>query len=339
MSGIFVHGCGAVSPAGWGVPTLREALNKGEALGTRTLPHPGGRKAFQVRTVPPANPRPSFLTHPRLRRASALTQYAVGAAIEALGGSYDPQMHGALGIIVCQLSGCVAYSRRFYDEVLKNPGTASPLLFPETVFNAPASHIAAFLGTTAINYTAVGDTGTFINGLVLGAMWLEQRRVDSCLVVGTEELDWITAEALSLFDRKVIPSEGAGAVLLRNKPGKVRLSAACAFPFENSDKARALAHVHDTLRTESGRDGEWLLGSAMSGTRMTRAEEAFWAARPGGKPGLQPKTILGEGLMAASAWQCVAAIDLLQSATATTSTVFTVGLHQQAAGARFISEA
>ncbi len=62
----------------------------------------------------------------------------------------------------------MAYSRRFYEEVLRDPATASPLIFPETVFNAPASHLAAFLGTTAINYTLVGDEGTFLAGTRAG---------------------------------------------------------------------------------------------------------------------------------------------------------------------------
>ena len=33
MSDVFVCGCGAVSPAGWGVVPLREALKRGEQKG------------------------------------------------------------------------------------------------------------------------------------------------------------------------------------------------------------------------------------------------------------------------------------------------------------------
>ena len=42
----------------------------------------------------------------------------------------------------------IRYSERFFGEVLENPATASPMLFPETVMNAPASHMAAYLGCT-----------------------------------------------------------------------------------------------------------------------------------------------------------------------------------------------
>src|SRR6266516_3831649 len=214
---IFVHGIGSVSPAGWGVLPLREALAKGEPLSVKELTRPSSTRSLRVRPVPPPSPRPSFLAHARLRRTSPITQYAVAAALEALGGDAARVSSGSLrlGMVFCVMTGCVNYSRRFYDETLKDPATASPLVFPETVFNAPASHLAALLGTTAINYTLVGDPGIFLQGLALAADWLLVGGVDGCLVVGAEEMDWLTADAYRLFDRKVILSAGAGAVYLR----------------------------------------------------------------------------------------------------------------------------
>src|SRR4029079_15259432 len=122
----------------------------------------------------------------RLRRSSPISHFVVGAALEALGTDAPAVSAGPLrlGIVLWGMSGCVNYSRRFYDEVLKDPATAIPLVFPETVFNAPASHLAALLGTTAVNYTLVGDPGTFLQGLALAADWLSAKRVDGCLVVG-----------------------------------------------------------------------------------------------------------------------------------------------------------
>ena len=50
------------------------------------------------------------------------------------------------------------YTKRFYRDVVETGAqSASPLLFPETVFNAPASHLAAILGVTGTTYTVVGD--------------------------------------------------------------------------------------------------------------------------------------------------------------------------------------
>src|SRR6266436_2540992 len=82
---IFIHGIGAVSPAGWGVLPLREALAKGEPMPVKELTRPGWTGSLRVRPVPSPSPRPNFLAHARLRRTSPITQYAVAAALEALG--------------------------------------------------------------------------------------------------------------------------------------------------------------------------------------------------------------------------------------------------------------
>ena len=216
MKPVFIVGHGAVSPAGWGVPPLRDALRKNEAIPTTELKRPGWDRPLHVRQVPNPATRPSFLSHTRLRRASSVTHYAVAAALEALGADAPKVTNGSLrlGIILCVMTGCVNYSRRFYSEVLNEPATASPILFPETVFNAPASHLAALLGTEAIHYTFVGDPGMFLSGLAVAKDWLAEERVDGCLVIGAEEIDWVTADAYRLFDRRTFLSEGASCAQL-----------------------------------------------------------------------------------------------------------------------------
>ena len=201
MSRIFVHGCGAASPAGWTASSLCESVSRGSGLPTKPLPLPSPEKPLTIRQVPAPEPRPAYFGHARLRRASPISQYLVAAALEAVGPDAALVAAGKLrlGVVLCVMSGCVNYSRRFYDETLRDPSTASPLVFPETVFNAPASHIAAMIGTPDLNYTLVGDPGTFLQGLALAANWLLEDRVDACLVAGGEECDWLTSTAFHLF--------------------------------------------------------------------------------------------------------------------------------------------
>ena len=201
MSRVFVHGQGAVSPAGWGVPALRASLEQGRPLPAQPLPRPGWEKPLQVRIVPPPPARPAYLAHARLRRASPMAHYTVGAALEALGNDADLVKSGALrlGIVACTMTGGLSYSRRFYQEVLQDPTMASPLVFPETVFNAPASHLSAYLGAGTVSYTLVGDAGAFLQGLAVAAQWLDDGVADACVVIGAEESDWTAADALRLF--------------------------------------------------------------------------------------------------------------------------------------------
>jgi len=337
VSDIFVCGTGVVSPAGWGMKPFRDALVRGEGILTKDLPCPGAQ-LLRVRQVPPPSPRPAFLGHARLRRTSPIAHYAVAAALEALGegtakSSAEPFR---LGIVYCALGGCVNYSRRFYDEVLKDPGTASPLVFPETVYNSPASHLAALVGTTAINYTLVGDPGTFIQGLVIAADWLTDNRVDGCLVIGAEEMDWLTAGAMRLFERQTIFSDGAGALYLRREPGQnrpVKLKGVTnAHLFSNS---RTRAEAIRLARSElNGAQDRAVLCDGLDGVpHADREEQNAWSDWKGNR--LSVKSILGEALLASVAWQCVAAVDALKENTYDVANISVAGTNQQAIAAQF----
>lgn len=340
MSRVYVHGCGAVSPAGWGMAPMREALASGVRLPAKSLPRPGWSKPLQVLQPPAPSPRPSFMGHARLRRTSPISQYAVAAALEALGPDAALVSNGSLrlGIILCVMSGCVNYSRRFYDEVLREPATASPLVFPETVFNAPASHIAALLGTPAMNYTLVGDPGTYLEGLAMAAQWLCANQVDACLVIGAEEADWLTSDAFHLFLRSIVLSDGAGALYLKNNSGEtahaeLRFVTDSHLFLHRQSRAEAAARARAQL--PACHPAHLLADSTQRLSALDQPEIAAWrdwtAAR------ISPKTVLGEGLMAASAWQCVAAVDALQQKRCTGANVSVVGCNQQAIGAHFVA--
>jgi 3-oxoacyl-(acyl-carrier-protein) synthase len=276
--------------------------------------------------------------HPRLRRASPISQYAVGAALEALGPDVPRVQDGALrlGVILCVLSGGVNYSRRFYDETLKDPKAASPLVFPETVFNAPASHVAALLGTTAINYTLVGDQGAFLLGLALAANWLADGQVDGCVVVGAEESDWLTADAFRRFERSITLSDGAGALYLRRvaqADSEIQLAAITSAHSFVRTQGRAQAACAARAELPRYCSGYLLCDSTQRLPRLDAAERAAWADWTG--PRISPKEILGEGLAASGAWQCVAAVDALRENRYVAANVSVVGCNQQAIGAHF----
>jgi 3-oxoacyl-(acyl-carrier-protein) synthase len=259
-----------------------------------------------------------------------ITQFGLAAALEALGP--DPGDLSGAGVVVCVFSGCVSYSRRFYDETLKNPATASPLVFPETVFNAPASHISAYLGSTAINYTLVGDSGAYFAGLALAAGWIAEGRVSRCLVIGAEEVDWLAADALRLFDRSRKLAEGAGALLLEpaGRSGVELRAVTDEHAYGAAGKAGALAAMRAQL---GGGPAALLCDSVANGGRLDAAEAGLWRDWPG--PRISPKRVLGEGLMAAAAWQAVAAVDALETGLAAEARVSVAGFHQHAIGAVF----
>jgi hypothetical protein len=344
MSEVVIRGIGAVSPAGWGVPALRAALSARQALPHKELARPGWNNALRVRRVPPPPAKPSYAAHARLRRTSPITAFAIAAALEALAPDFrfndstvqpfnDSSSPSRLGIILCVMTGCVNYSSRFYAEALHDPSTASPLIFPETVFNAPGSHLAALLGSTGINYTLVGDPGTFLQALALAGHWLRNHEVDGCLVVGAEESDWLTTDAYRLFDRDTVLAEGAGAIYLRradNNESSPRLISITSSHTYCGGLTRERAATLMAEELFAAGHAELLCDGAENPKSL---ETRFWKGWSGAR--LSPKRILGEGLAAASAWQCAAAVDSLIQRENETACVSVVGCNQQAIGARF----
>jgi hypothetical protein len=171
----------------------------------------------------------------------------------------------------------------------------------------------------------------------LGAQWLEERRVDTCLVLGSEESDWILADALWHFEHQAIVSAGAGAVCLSLEPALspgVELDLVTdphTYTWRTS-RAQAARLMRAQLLPASASE---LLCDGMSGSPQADApERAAWRDWTG--PRVSPKRILGEGLMAAGAWQCVAACQSIMSGEFAAATVSLVGSNQQAIGARFV---
>lgn len=337
MSRVYVQGLGAVSPAGWGVVALRRALQAGEPVATDSIERPGWSRPFRARRVPEPMTRPAFLSQPRFRRASPLTHYVAAAVLEALGpaGSASGSW-GRLGLIVCLQAGCVQYTYRFYREVLDNPATASPLVFPETVFAAPASHVATLLGEAPLVHTLVGDPATVVQGIAMVAEWLREERIDAGLVVGAEEANWLRADAIWHFDHRCVSSAGAGCLCLGRDAGRslgVELAAITDAHSYLSRRGRAAAALAMRRQLPEGAPEE-LLCDGLQGCRRTDAPElAAWRDWPGAR--VSPKQTLGEGLVAAAAWQCVAACDAVAQGRFPTATVSVVGCNQQAVGARF----
>jgi hypothetical protein len=337
MSRVFLHGVGAISPAGWGVEALISAVRAGVPLPAAPVAHPGRNRPLHIRPVPPPPEQLAFLNHPRLRRSSNVSQHVVGAALEALAEHTQGVQDGAqrLGIVICLMAGCVTYSRRFFEEVLRDPFTASPLLFPETVFNAPGSHLAAFLNSRLANYTLVGDDSTFLEGLALGARLLSDQQCDGVLVLGAQEADWLVADALRLFTRRAVPTGGAAALYLRREPSPTRVELSSITDPCTFDSVAARSEAAKKMRAQLPVEpGNTLLCLGTTGaSRRDAAELDAW--RDSADSRITPKHVLGEAFTASAGWQCVVACEMLTRASFTRANVSVVGANHQALGAQF----
>jgi hypothetical protein len=332
---ISITGIGAVSPAGWGLDALMNAIETDEKIPTSLLTRllDGAEICTPVLRVPAEGATtPKFS---RLRRASPISKFAAAAVAEALGDERLAQIAAGnlrVGVIFTLTNGCVNYSSRFFSEALTDPSLASPILFPETVFNAPSSHLSALIGSTSPNDTLIADSTGFINGIDLAIEWIERDDVDGCIVVSAEEIDWLSAEALRYYSNEYIAAEGAAAVYLESNdaqhlpyilrlPDPISLSA--------NSREQAAKKIRGLLAPND--DGKTILVDGRAGVHQyDRPETKTWADWSG--PRWSPRKLLGEGMGVSTALQTVAAVAALKSGKFHQAAVTAVGGNQQAAG-------
>jgi 3-oxoacyl-(acyl-carrier-protein) synthase len=364
-----IAGTGWVTPLGRGIDPVWNRLLNGDEASAQPISDPVSEKIYSAFRVPD-DALKDLPPHPRLRRASAISRFAAAAGLDALAqaksaiGKIDPDR---LALIFAVSNGGVVYTKRFYHNVVESGAqSASPLLFPETVFNAPASHLAAILGVTGTSYTLVGDGAIGVLAVKMASDLLQNGALDFCLVVGAEEADWILCDGyrkwrllkseppIELFrdpPRGMILSEGAGALLLARE-GEIQIDAIDAGGnFSRRNDAKEV--VHGILRNLS--DSDCIIASA-NGTFVDLAErDAIEKALPQATI-YSPKAALGESVGASATWQIIAAAQALrtkrlprfahsgspvrltfstsENIACSSAIVSSCGLNQQAAGLR-----
>ncbi len=359
---LAIGGMGWVTPLGSGVREVWQRLMNGDQAAAETISSPLSDRTYPVFRVPP-DAIAKAPAHPRLRRSSAISRFAVVAGLAALEDArvkLDAAAAERTALIFAISNSGVVYTKRFYHDVVESGAqAASPLLFPETVFNAPASHLAAILGLTGASYTLVGDGAVGLLALKMAEDLMQNPALDRCLIVGAEEADWLLCDAyrrwrllrlappVELFQEKprgMILSEGAGAVLLerRGSPQIETIDAGTNFRRQKE----AAACVDEIFSRLGANDRDLIIASA-NGTFVDRAESAAVRQRCPRARVYSPKVSLGESVGASSLWQVICAAQALRlqqlptmpqtgesqtSMPARRAIVSACGLNQQVAG-------
>lgn len=208
---------GICSPGGTGLSALADT----GIWPIQRVPEVSRTEAFRGAALldSKADHRQRWQSRPRFRRAGALTLHIVEAVSQALAAAphADPKRTGIVGAFFL---GCIAYSVKFYQGILKDGRRfASPVLFPETVANSPLGHVASELGIGGPVYSQVGDTSCWSSALRTACVLLHTMQADHVVVVGAEEFDphQLDAFAAAGWFRSGEPlhiAEGAGAILL-----------------------------------------------------------------------------------------------------------------------------
>jgi len=333
---VYIAGMGAMTPWGADLGELHRRLVAGERVEPGEVVNPEtGRKHPGI--LMPAVLTAQLGREPRLRRSSPVSLLAASAGLAALADSglvLDAEKKARTAIVFGVSSGGVQYTRRFYEQVVKQgANAASPMLFPETVYNAPASHLAAMLGIDGATYTLVGDGTVGLQALQFGAQLLETGDADHVLVVASEELDWILIEAHAVWGLTspgAVLAEGAAAVVLARE-GVVRVDVPAGRSFlAKREAAKAMVAA---LRDLPGGEVDWIVdgcnGTWVDGVIRDAVREVF----PGTVSGISPRVLLGEAVGASALLQVVLGAWAVRGGDAKRALIAALGWNQQAAGA------
>jgi 3-oxoacyl-[acyl-carrier-protein] synthase II len=316
---LAIAGMGWVTPLGNGVDPVWERLLRGDEASATAVSEQFGDRSYSAFRVPES--ALTGLAHPRLRRASVISRFAAAAGLEALqaaGVKVDSQNAERIALVFAISNGGVIYTKRFYQDVVDvGAQAASPLLFPETVFNAPASHLAAILGVTGTTYTLVGDGAVGLLAIKMAEDVMTDKSLDYCLVVGTEEVDWLLCDAYRRWrllrsappiepfgkqKRGMILSEGAGAIVLA-RGGPIAIEHAHPGGCYRK-RAGAEEILMQMLRDLSQAEIDFVISSA-NGTFIDQAEQEGLEQVIPDAIAYTAKPALGESIGASGLWQVV----------------------------------
>ena len=324
---LAIAGMGWVTPLGTGIDSVWERLLQGEEACATTISEQFADRVYSVFRVPDSALK--GFSHPRLRRASAISRFAAAAGLHALdsaGIKLESQNAERIALIFAISNGGVTYTKRFYREIVGiGAQAASPLLFPETVFNAPASHLAAILGLTGATYTLVGDGAVGVAAITMAEELMANEALDWCLVVATEEIDWLLCDAyrrwrllrvappIEPFRKQksgMILSEGAGAILLA-RDGFVTIEHAHPGGYF-SRRAEAETILKRILCDLAQMEIDFVISSG-NGTFIDDAESQAVREIVPNAVVYTAKPALGESIGAAGLWQIILAAQALRS--------------------------
>ncbi|PYL37516.1 MAG: hypothetical protein DMF36_09525 [Verrucomicrobia bacterium] len=333
---LAIAGMGWVTPLGNSVDAVWERLLRGDEASATPISEQLADRSYSAFRVPES--AVTGLAHPRLRRASVISRFAATAGLEALqaaGVKVDSQNAGRIALIFAISNGGVIYTKRFYRDVVETGAqSASPLLFPETVFNAPASHLAAILRVTGTTYTVVGDGAVGLLAIKMAEDVMMDKSLDYCLVVGTEEIDWLLCDAYRRWrllrsappiepfgkqKRGMILSEGAGAIVLARLPrrsaaeaGEGSITIECAHPGGCYGKrAEAEEILKRIVRDLSQVEIDFVISSA-NGTFIDQAEQGALEQVIPDAVTYAAKPAVGESVGASGLWQVILGVQALR---------------------------
>jgi len=319
---LCITGIGTVSPFGplQGLIARREI----QPRMVNAWPVEGVRRAFLVEPFRPADVVPGLKTR-RLDRLSVWCLVAAALAVrdarlnlEAL--DLEAEERSRIAVVLGTGFGCVELTESFFQGVCTyGYAQADPIIFPESLHNAPSSHVARILGLRGPNITLTHKGMSGEGALIQASALLRTGQADAVIVLAGDTLtrpiyEWLEAASVlskSCFGATAppqpfaperdgfVPGEGVAAVVMESGRRAMARGAPIYAVFRagfSSSNPEAAASVIRKALSASTPDEVGMVIASANGSRLLDDLERATLRKVFGDstPIVTPKTVLGE---------------------------------------------
>jgi len=264
MDRICITGIGIISPIGIGKEEFLSSLKNGksgiEEIKEFNTDFSSSKKGGVIRSFHPKD----FIPASKIRRLDRASQLAIAASKLALADAQfavTQENSSRVGVILgsgfCGLSSSEEFHR---GQVLGGFLDLNPMLFPNTVPNAPSSYVSIELGIQGVNSTLVQSFCTGEAAVSFACDQLRRRKADLILTGGVDELSEFLFRGFSDL-RLLATDEGHGEKSCpydKMRNGLVLGEGAGLVVIENEEHARA----------RGGRIYGYILGYSLMGKSL-----------------------------------------------------------------------
>ncbi len=217
MRPLAITGVGTISPLGEGPEALLAALDAGRSGLTEAPAIEPGATAGWAGRIASFDSSP-YITPMKARRLDRGSLFAVAAARQAIavaGLAADPALAQDLGVLVGTSSAGSGPVTSFLDALFRqSPEAAPPFEFPNTVMNAPASHVSIQLGLQGPNVTLAHGEAVIATALLYGGLMVGDGRCSRLLAGAVDEWNpYYQAGYEQLGALRHAPAGGGGSLL------------------------------------------------------------------------------------------------------------------------------
>jgi len=214
-----LSGMGVLSPFGPGMEPLWESLASGRS-GIRRLSRfssVSGALGSEITGIDVDD----IIDDRSFRRAADVSKYALAAIQLALRDAGLDSVAGEDSAMVTAVThGAMNYTQAYHRSLVTGGvEDISPILFSDSVLNAPAGNASICYGIQGAVHTIVGGTAASIKAAMMACRLIHEDGISRAVVVSAEEMNELSFHCRKKFGEPAM-SEGAGVFLIED--GSVR---------------------------------------------------------------------------------------------------------------------